>query len=543
MAFAPTESPSPAQPRATAWLPNLRSLAGAGTSTWALAVLVALVVGGAGAYILAFAVAAVFRLGYPFPLEITEGASLEGVRRILNGQPLYTAPSLEYVPLIYGPLYFYASAAVATLLGPTFAALRLVSLLASLGSIALVGLLVRRETGSVAAGLAGAGILAASYPIGDATLDVGRVDALSLCLVLAAFYAARTADLKPRSAFTASLASGILIGLALLTKQAAAPAALALLAYSVFRPPRAIFGFVLALALTVGLPLVLLSLQSGTWAGTYLWDLPRRHEVDFDRLGPFWPTVILPRFTLAVALGPLFLLARALARDWRAIVFYGLAGGSMLGSAWITHANRGAADNVLLPAFGILAVFFGLGLHAALQFVSGASTKAPPLRGYILGLGIFQCLVMLYNPRLMVPYRSDLWADQRLAGSLAALQGAVFAPDFLGYLGDTSNRDQAFLGAAGELVGIYGGGATPEGNAWTNELGQALTQRKYDYVVLEPDSFMYFVKGVVEHGGYVDAGPMFPPDDEFWLWRNGRTPKAEIYVPRERLGSGIHFPN
>ena len=536
-------SPSPTQRGVAAWRPKLSGVDGASTSTWALAVLFALVVGGACAYILAFAVAAVFRLGYPFPLEITEGASLEGVRRILHGQALYTGPTLDYVPLIYGPLYFYASAAVATLVGPTFAALRVVSLLASLASIALVCLFVRRETGSLAAGLAGAGILAASYPIGDATLDVGRVDALALCLVLAAFYAARTADFKPRSALTASMASGVLIGLALLTKQAAAPPALALLAYAALRPPRALFGFVLALGLTLGLPLLLLNLQTGVWADVFLWDLPRRHEIDLDRLGPFWPTVILPRFTLALALGPLFLLARALARDWRAIVFYGLAAASMLGSAWITHANRGAAENVLLPAFGILAIFFGLGLHTALRYVSGASTHARPLRGYVLGLGILQCLILLYNPRLMVPYRSDLWADQRLAGSIGALQGAVFAPDFLGYLGDTPNPDQPFLGAAGELVGIYGGGVTPAGDAWTTDLRQALAQRKYDYVILEPDSFMYFVKGVVESGGYVDAGPMFPPDDEFWLWRNGRTPKAEVYVPRERLDSQLHFSN
>ena len=195
----------------------------------------------------------------------------------------------------------------------------------------------------------------------------------------------------------------------------------------------------------------------------FLWDLPRRHEVDFDRLGPFWPTVILPRFTLAVALGPLFLLARALARDWRAIVFYGLAGGSMLGSAWITHANRGAAENVLLPAFGILAVFFGLGLHAALQFVSGASTKAPPLRGYVLGLGILQCLVMLYNPRLMVPYRSDLWADQRLAGSLADVATDRCLRLTSSATWATRPTGIRRFSAAGELVGIYGGGATPGG--------------------------------------------------------------------------------
>jgi 4-amino-4-deoxy-L-arabinose transferase-like glycosyltransferase len=529
-------SQSPPQRRAVAWRPDLSGLAKASPSTWTLAVLYALAVGGACAFILAFVVAALFRLGYPFPLEITEGASLEAVRRILNGQPLYTTPSLDYVPLIYGPLFFYVSAAVAFILGPTFAALRLVSLVASLGSIVLVCLFVRRETGNLAAGLAGAGILAASYPIGDTTLDVGRVDALSLCLVLAAFYAGRSAGLK------ASITSGILIGLALLTKQAAAPAALALLAYCAFKPPRVALGFVVALGLTVGLPLLLLSIQSGPWPGVFLWDLPRRHEVDVDRLGPFWPTIILPRFTLAVALGPLFLLRRALARDWRTIIFYGLAAGSMLGSAWITHANRGAAENVLLPAFGILAVFFGLGLHSALKYVSGATRKPRPLRGYVLGLGIFQCLVMLYNPRLTVPYRSELWADQRLAASIGALQGAVFAPDFLGYLGDTPNPDQAFLGAAGELVGIYGGKATPAGDAWTTELRQALVQRKYDYVVLDPDSFMYFVKGIIENAGYVDAGPMFGPNDEFWLWRTGRIPKAEVYVPRERLGSGIHFP-
>ena len=109
----------------------------------------------AGVYVAAFVSAGAARLFFPYPLEITEGASLEAVRGILAGQPLYSQPTPEHVPLIYGPVYFYAAALVAFATGgPSFAALRLVSLLASIGSIGLTTLLVRRETGSAALGKA-----------------------------------------------------------------------------------------------------------------------------------------------------------------------------------------------------------------------------------------------------------------------------------------------------------------------------------------------------------------------------------------------------
>ena len=63
-----------------------------------------------------------------------ETPSIQAVRRILEGQPLYGPPSLDYVPALYGPLYFYVAAGVARVLGPSLFALRLVSLLATVGS-------------------------------------------------------------------------------------------------------------------------------------------------------------------------------------------------------------------------------------------------------------------------------------------------------------------------------------------------------------------------------------------------------------------------
>src|SRR5262249_52665499 len=73
----------------------------------------------AGYYLLAYLVVAVMRMGYPFELEWLEGITLEHVRRILAGQPIYVAPSLSFVPLNYTPLFFQVSAGVAAVLGPS----------------------------------------------------------------------------------------------------------------------------------------------------------------------------------------------------------------------------------------------------------------------------------------------------------------------------------------------------------------------------------------------------------------------------------------
>ena len=88
------------------------------------------------------------RIAYPFELEWMEGACVDHVRRVLAGQPLYVAPSLDFVPFVYPPLYFWLSAALARVTGIGFLPLRLVSSVSSLGCFALIFLMVRRQTRS-----------------------------------------------------------------------------------------------------------------------------------------------------------------------------------------------------------------------------------------------------------------------------------------------------------------------------------------------------------------------------------------------------------
>jgi hypothetical protein len=492
-------------------------------------VLYGVLVAAAAAYVAAFVIAALFRLTFPFPLEITESAALEQLRRIQDGQPLYVEPTLQHVPLIYGPAYFYVSALLAVVTGSSYLPLRLVSLLASLGSLVLVGDIVRRETGKWTAGLIAAGLFAATYPLGQTAFDLGRVDALFLAIVLASLYLAyfEVQQQRPRQLVLAL--SGALMGLAALTKApiAGLPIAGALFVYLLLMRPRSVIAFVLGLCACLGIGILLLQLQSGTWATWFLWDLPRMHALRDNLLGRYWFSDVLPRFSLPLLLGPVFLIGRALQGNWRPAVFWGLVWTALIGVAWASRSNNGASTNVLLPAFAVVALAFGLGLSELLQIIAGASPRAMALRSYLIALCLVQFALLAYNPRLTVPYRSDEWADAEFAARLASLPGPLFAPNLEGYV-DPQSGEQPYFIAVGDLDASYGGTPTREGLRWWSDLQLALQQRQFASVVLR-DEDCCALRAAVLDAGYVDKGPLFSADDQFWLLKTMHTPDAHLY--------------
>jgi hypothetical protein len=73
---------------------------------------------------------------------------------------------------------------------------------------------------------------------------------------------------------------------------------------------------------------------------------------------------------------------------------------------------------------------------------------------------------------------------------------------------------------------------TAEGVRWHAELNDALEHHRFRYIVLleiEPDCCL---KKTVLDSGYVDAGPLFPADDDFFRWKTtfGHTPEEHLYA-------------
>ncbi len=123
----------------------------------------ALVVAGSAGYLVLYAVLAALRVRYPFDLEWLEGAMVDHVRMILEGRPLYPPPTLDFIPLTYTPGYFYTAAVLCKIVGLGVVPMRLISIVASAGLLAITSRLVTYETGERRFGLLAAGLFAAMF--------------------------------------------------------------------------------------------------------------------------------------------------------------------------------------------------------------------------------------------------------------------------------------------------------------------------------------------------------------------------------------------
>ncbi|HEX6523572.1 MAG TPA: glycosyltransferase family 39 protein [Streptosporangiaceae bacterium] len=287
---------------------------------------------------------ALARLAYPFTLEVLESNSLVEVHRILSGRPLYAAPTVSYVPDGYPPLYFATSAALASVLGPSYLPLRLVSLVSSLACFAILARLVQRETGRASAGIAAAGLLASTYFVTHTWFDVARVDSLFLALSVAALYTARWMT-RARGA----IAAGLLLGAAFGTKQTALAEGVAVLAALAAGPRRRLaVPAALAYCAVAGGSTLVLGIASHGWYVYYVFRQMSEHTLSGGYAVQFWTGHLLP--TLGIAVCGAVLGAR------RIPLVLALGCAALLVEGWVPLVQVGGNVNDLLPAFLVVAL-------------------------------------------------------------------------------------------------------------------------------------------------------------------------------------------
>ena len=302
------------------------------------------------AVIAAYLAIALGRVTYPFTIEWLESNSLVEVHRILAGEQLYTAPTVGYVPDGYPPLYFAVSAAVAAVLGPSYLSLRLVSLVSSLVCFALLARLVQRETGSAGAGIAAAGMLAATYFATGTWFDVGRVDSLFLAFSAAALYAARRMR-RTRGA----VAAGALLAAAFLTKQNGLAEGVAVLAVLTVGPRRRLaVPAALSYGALLGVSTLLLGLASHGWYLYYVFEQMGEQSFKYAAIGQFWTVSLLPVLGIAISAAVLG------ARRTPPVLLAGCAALVVEGYAALVHG--GGTVNDLLPAYFAVALLAGLAM-------------------------------------------------------------------------------------------------------------------------------------------------------------------------------------
>ncbi|MCD6499265.1 MAG: hypothetical protein J7M25_13315 [Deltaproteobacteria bacterium] len=411
----------------TKWLRRAGSQVGSLAQDWRTWIpMVPFVLLAVGAVIQLFTVFA-YRLTYPLDLEWMEGGVLVHAHRLLAGQGIYVAPTVDFVPFLYTPLHPALLAIVGWLFGLGYLTGRLVSILSFAGALFVAAMIVIRTSRvwrssrlhAWTVALLTTAVVAVAYPVCGSWFDLVRNDSLWLLLTVTGL-----AVLSPVGdlSYRRTLVGALVMSAAFFTKQTAAPfvvAAVGALAL-VGRWRQAL----LFAAATVGLDVALVLIgqwSSDGWMWVYIYRLHQSHRFIHERLWPGTPErIILFAF-------PVW----SLLAVWMVVVVVNGVG-SRLSFFWVTmalcglatsavgSATQGAYDNALIPGLYFSAVAAGV---VAVELPS--SVRSPPQRWslrslwdrFVLrrsssrGLGIDSHVIALAAVMLLSSHILIRWVD------------------------------------------------------------------------------------------------------------------------------------
>jgi hypothetical protein len=485
----------------------------------------------AAAFILLYVVLALLRISYPYELEWQEGSMVDHVQRVLDGLPLYTAPSVDWVPAIYPPLYYYVSAGVSLLTGVGFLPLRLVSLLASLGCMAILYFFVRRETKDKWAGLFAAGLFAAVYRLSGAWFDLARVDSLFLLFLLLGLW-----FLRFHRSGTGWVLAALFTATAVFTKQTGALAAIFLAVYALLRRREGGWFFILPLIILLVGPFLLFNWASDGWFSVYVLQVPAGHALIGHAFAEFWLHDILRPLMVAVLFGLAYLGLGTRESKQENLRFYLLTGAGFVIASWVPRVKDGNYANDLLPAYAFIALLFGLAvprmrewgreLRAALSESHWLPARAAAWASVLFWAAIVaQFAALYYRPLEQIPTAADRAAGEMLIANVRKMPGEVWIAHH-GYLGTLAGKRT--YASALPIYDVLRSKNESAKDLLLDCVASAFKSRRFSAIITDNDRFVQ----LNEYREYEPKSAVFPDPQVFWPVSGVPTRPLRVYVPR-----------
>ncbi len=425
------------------------------------------------------------RIGYPYELEWMEGAMVDETARVLAGEPSYHAPDLGHLPFLYTPLYYWAGAAVAAVVGQGYFALRLVSVLCTVGCMALLSSIAHRETGRRRAGLCAAGLFAMGYGWLQSWYDLGRNDMLFLCCMLACWRLLRA---QRKNAWAMAAVAALL---AFLAKQTALMWLPALAIAACIDNPRRGLPFAATAALLIGGCVACMHALTDGWSTFYVFTMPTAHHWQLDKITGFFTEDLVPVLPL-LALGAMAILGRWRQDGARTALALAAAAGGGLVASYVSRLHVGGFDNVLVYGFAALCALGPMACFAAAR---------PWQRESALILLLLQFAMLtidlrspaqdplLYDPRRLLPTSAHRHAFDELRAFVREQDGPVWLP-FQGWIAPTEDKPPTAHGQAlADLIAhIKRPGLRPDDRAAValdRSLRESLQARRFAAIVVQ----------------------------------------------------------
>lgn len=366
----------------------------------------------------AFLFVILMNLHYPFGFGVVQWHIMESIQRAYSGLPIYIEPSLDYIPDLYTPFYYYVVALLSHIIGLDLFTGKLVTLSAVLGTGTVTFLWLRKEQTPLIPSLLGASVFFAMYGLYDLRNYQVRVDGLFCFLLITGFYVLYCY----RTQLTAVIA-GTLLCLAVYTKQSAIIAIIPVLAvYWHCVPTQRRYYVTGTFLLLCGVAFFALNIASDWWFWYYTVDVPSDHDLVsrqwlgfFSTMGKFtWPVIVLSVIGFLIALR-----TKGVAKQLPYIaLFLGL-----WGCSYSMRLHVGGERNTLMPAC------IALSLFAPMVFCyfdsKHESLKKAAIYASLMLLFALQFFMYGYNPHRFIPQEHNIIAAQRYLDYLGNIEGDI----------------------------------------------------------------------------------------------------------------------
>lgn len=291
-------------------------------------------------------------LEYPIGFGVVQWHILETVQRVYDGLPIYLEPSMEYIPELYTPLYYYITALVSWFFGGVgLLPGKLVSVAAMLGSGVGIYLWLRKENISALLSFAGAALFFAFYIFYSFLHYMVRVDALFCFLMVAGFALLYCGDRR-----MSAILAAVMLWLAFMTKQSALMVlGPVMLAYFIFDQSTRSRDFILASLILLASSIALFSYTTDGWFWYFVFELPSDHPLNPRQWVRFWREMYhtaLPAIVVSLAaIATLFWTAPR-----KKAVLYGVLFVALFVCSYSMRLHSGGERNTYMPACLALAV-------------------------------------------------------------------------------------------------------------------------------------------------------------------------------------------
>jgi Dolichyl-phosphate-mannose-protein mannosyltransferase len=474
------------------------------------------------AFIAVVVALSIMRLLYPYEIEWMEGAMLDHVVRILDGKRIYSAPTIDFIPWLYPPLYYYAVAGVAKIVGVGFFAGRIVSFTSTLITAGLMGWMVQRITKNRVFSFLTIALYFATYHATGYYFDIVRNDAFfTMIIVILAF-----AALKTRGAVLPACVCLVLFSIAFLTRQQAIFFLPPLALWFWLRDKKSGIIFTAGAILFTIVSLIVLNASTHGWSTFYMFTIPSAKRADFSIIRMFdaFPNFALGPFAASsIAMVLLILLVRGKQKIFWAsetglIVMMALAA---LAAGAMSLGNEGGDRNVMMP----FAAFVLPLLPIALNEIS--STR-PAIAKYVYLAFLFQFIALYFNPlsgKMVIASARQRAGGDAFMRKLRAMPGEVYIP-YHGYIARQAGKpSHAQLLATIDVLRVHD---TTSARLQT-DLDSAFARHRFSAVIMEESDA--FRLDSVSH--YTYAGRMIA-EPNVYLTRVGdaATRPEFIFTPK-----------